>query len=66
MERSSLDLFDHNRCCPKCGLDHAGSIVYLRTITAPDSTILQDVIARTCQRCGVVWYERPLDDEAAA
>lgn len=51
-----MNTFDENASCPKCG----GKFITTK-YRGGEYPRLHDLICRSCQRCGYLWFERPLD-----
>jgi predicted nucleic-acid-binding Zn-ribbon protein len=53
-----MDTFELNAKCVKCGAngDHNARYVPYH-VHDPNS----NTIERTCERCGYIWYEKPID-----
>lgn len=52
-----MERYDPKSKCPKCGHD------YVLSNYNPNFGSTQDVVKRTCKKCGYSWEQLPLDSK---
>lgn len=59
----SLNPYDKDRPCAKCGSDGAATKFWLETVVTPIEFKVSEYMLRTCTNCGALWRELPLDSD---